>query len=128
MSHPVYTTELAAQIDGRGNSAFLLTAGPAGGPHAVSVRLAWNGTALLTRAGRTTRANLADRPDVTLLWPAPDEDGYFLIVDGRAEVVPSTEDQLLIRPTAAVMHRSPARQAEDPPGSECVTVLRTSAG
>jgi len=127
MSRPVDTTALAAQIDGRGNGAFLLTAGPTGGPHAVSVRVAWDGSALITRAGRTTRANLEDRPDVSLVWPAPDEDGYFLIVDGRAEVVPSTEDQLCIRPTAAVLHRSPARRAEDPPGSECVAVLRPSA-
>ncbi|HUZ43991.1 MAG TPA: hypothetical protein VMU63_06265 [Acidimicrobiales bacterium] len=126
MSRLVDTADLAIQLDRYGNGAFLLTAGPAGGPHAVSVRVAWDGTALVTRAGRTSRANLADRPDVTLLWPLTDDAGYSLIVDGQAEVVPGSEDQLRIAPTAAVLHRSPARHAEDPPGSECVAVLRSA--
>ena len=124
MSRPIDTTDLAAQLARYGSGAFLLTAGAAGGPHAVSVRVAWDGTGLITRAGGTSRANLAVRPEITLLWPASDDDGYSLIVDGRAEVVPATEDQVRILPDAAVLHRSPARQAEDPPGSECVAVLR----
>ncbi|MHB1444439.1 MAG: hypothetical protein ACYCTI_09130 [Acidimicrobiales bacterium] len=149
MSRSVDTTELAAQLGRYGNSAFLLTAASTGGPHAVSVRVAWDGAALLTRAGRTSRANLAGQPEVTLVWPSPeragsgpsdssgagspgatngptDDEGFSLIVDGKAEVVPGTEDQLRIVPTAAVLHRSPARHAEDPPGSECVAVLRPS--
>jgi len=145
LSRSVDTSELAAQLDRYGSAAFLITGGPAGGPHAVSVRVAWDGTALATRAGRTSRANLADRPEVTLLWPAPEgagsegagsegagaggrseDEGYSLIVDGHAQMVPGTEDQLRILPTAAVLHRSPARHAEDPPGSECVAVLRPS--
>jgi len=138
MSRSVDTRELAAQLDRYGSAAFLLTGDPNAGPHAVSVRVAWDGTALVTRAGRTSRANLGDRPEVTLLWPAtetadsegagpggaPPEEGYSLIVDGVAQMVPGTEDQLRILPTAAVLHRSPARHAEDPPGSECVAVLR----
>jgi hypothetical protein len=58
--------------------------------------------------GGRTRQNLAQRRDVTLLWPPTEPGGYSLIVDGTAEV---TEDRagdsvrLGVVPTRALLHR-----------------------
>lgn len=122
MTLSVGTAALGEQVERYGTSAFLLTAGSSGGPHAVSVRLVWDGTVFRTRAGRTSRSNLGLRPEVTLLWAPVGAEDYSLIVDGRAEA--GDDDHLRINPLTAVLHRSPARHAEDPPGSDCVSVLR----
>jgi hypothetical protein len=57
--------------------------------------------------GRTTK-NLANRNDVTLLWPPREPGGYSLIVDGRAEVTEAGEDtiRLDVVPTRALLHRN----------------------
>ncbi|OBH08520.1 hypothetical protein [Mycobacterium sp. E1747] len=59
--------------------------------------------------GGRTRQNLAQRRDVTLLWPPTEPGGYSLIVDGTAEV--SLEEltgdavRLEVVPTRALLHR-----------------------
>lgn len=57
--------------------------------------------------GGRTRANLAQRPDVTLLWPPPQPGGYSLIVDGHAEVSEDGADSVrcAVVPTRALLHR-----------------------
>lgn len=57
--------------------------------------------------GRTTK-NLANRADVTLLWPPREAGGYSLIVDGRAEVTDAGDDtvRLNVVPTKALLHRN----------------------
>jgi hypothetical protein len=57
--------------------------------------------------GGRTRENLAQRSDVTLLWPPREPGGYSLIVDGRAEVAESDSEtvQLEVVPTRALLHR-----------------------
>ena len=60
--------------------------------------------------GGRTRKNLADRRDVTLLWPPREPGGYSLIVDGTAEVTPEdpADDEtarLGVVPTRALLHR-----------------------
>jgi hypothetical protein len=64
--------------------------------------------------GRGTRANLANRPDVTLLWPPADAGGYTLIADGRVTVA---DDVATFVADHAVLHR-PASHG-DPTGSGC---------
>ena len=63
--------------------------------------------------GGRTRQNLADRRDVTLLWPPLEPGGYSLIIDGTAEV--TAEDsagdeavRLAVVPTRALLHREAA--------------------
>ncbi|HYB34469.1 MAG TPA: pyridoxamine 5'-phosphate oxidase family protein [Mycobacterium sp.] len=58
--------------------------------------------------GGRTRENLANRSDVTLLWPPRDPGGYSLIVDGRAELRDSDDEtvRLAIVPTRALLHRN----------------------
>lgn len=107
---------LADRIVEYGEIAFLVTIGEGGGesgrPHVVSVRVAWDGCAVVVDgAGPTTSANAAARPDVTLVW-AP-RANYALIVDGRAE-------RERITPTRAVLHRTPDG---DPSAPNCITVL-----
>src|ERR1700757_603701 len=60
--------------------------------------------------GGRTRKTLADRRDVTLLWPPREPGGYSLIVDGTAEVTPEdpADDEtarLGVVPTRALLHR-----------------------
>jgi hypothetical protein len=52
--------------------------------------------------GRGTRADLAVRPDVTLLWPPQDAAGYTLIADGRVSI---TDDVATFVAQHAVLHR-----------------------
>jgi hypothetical protein len=57
--------------------------------------------------GGRTRKNLAERRDVTLLWPPPEPGGYSLIVDGEAEVTDAGDEtvHLGVVPTRALLHR-----------------------
>jgi hypothetical protein len=61
--------------------------------------------------GGRTRKNLAERRDVTLLWPPPEPGGYSLIVDGIAELSDPQDSagdetvDLGVVPTRALLHR-----------------------
>ncbi len=57
--------------------------------------------------GGRTRENLAQRRDVTLLWPPPEPGGYSLIVDGEAELsdVGNETVRLGVVPARALLHR-----------------------
>lgn len=120
MSIPVDLSKLAETL-GRYRFAYLLTAGERGAPHAVAVTAVLQGGELhVDEAGRRTRGNAAQRPDVALVWPPQSEGEYSLIVDGRAVVEGSG---LRVTPARAVLHRaSPPRQAAAPGacGSDCV--------
>lgn len=119
MSVPVRVDVLDQQLSRYGCNPFLLTVGADGHPHAVSVQVSWEDGGFVTRAGSRTLANAADRPGVTLLWSPVGEDGFSLIVDGTASV---EDDRVTLRPARAVLHRTLARAAADPAGSDCVTV------
>jgi len=54
----------------------------------------------------STRANVAERPEVTWAFPGVDGAAYSLIVDGFAEVV---GDAIIVRPRTAVLHRPALR-------------------
>jgi hypothetical protein len=104
-----------------GAIAFLLTVTGDGRPHVVSVEVTWEHDSLVAGAGRTTAANIAGQPAVSILW-SPQADGdYSLIVDGTAETQPREEATVVvIRPSRAVLHRV-ANAGGD--GPSCVTVL-----
>ncbi|GAB1816275.1 pyridoxamine 5'-phosphate oxidase family protein [Mycobacterium sp. MUNTM1] len=57
--------------------------------------------------GGRTRNNLAQRADVTLLWPPAEPGGYSLIVDGTADVTEAGAEtaRLTVVPTRALLHR-----------------------
>jgi hypothetical protein len=76
--------------------------------HTVTVEPVLRGAVLdIGLIGGRTRANLARRRDVTLLWPPPEPGGYSLIVDGYADVSnegPETA-RCGVAPTRALLHR-----------------------
>ncbi len=110
MSVPVEIATLRVEVEAEGASAYLVSVSESGAPHVVSVLVSWVGDRLAVGGGRRTAANVAARPAVTLLWPAPRDAGLSLLVDGRGEVV---GDQVLVTPTSAIRHRS----VTDPDGT-----------
>lgn len=96
--------------------AYLLTVSDDHRPHAVSVQPVLRERALrIGAAGRRTLANLTARPDVTLLFPPSQPDGYSLIVDGRARL---DGDLVSVEAAHAVLHR-PADHAADRASASC---------
>lgn len=115
MSVRVDLDELASNLQHYG-FAYLLTVGDDQRPHAVAVRPTLDGQALqVDGLGRTSRANLEARPDVTLVWPPFEHGGYSLIVDGRGAL---TDSGVSVAPGHAILHRP----AEDGTGHDCVAL------
>lgn len=106
MSRRFRPDELPGAIGERGPAAFLVSIG-ATRPHIVSVEvevLAGEPPRLRVGAGRTTPANIVDRPAVTLLWPAgTDHRDHSLIVDGIARPDPDGVT-ITIEPTGGILH------------------------
>ena len=96
--------------------AYLLTIGDGERAHVVAVRTTLaDGTLRITDHGRTTRANVAAQPLVTLVWPPATPSDYSLIVDGVASML---DDELAVTPERAVLHR-PAPPQITPTGDGC---------
>jgi hypothetical protein len=115
MSVAVDLEGLSERIAEFGTAAFLVTTGD-DGPHVVSVTVAQDGGRLVAPAGRRTRANLAARPALTLLWPAAPGGSYSLLVDGTA-AAPDAGDAgevVSIIPTSGVLHRVADATGEGP--------------
>jgi hypothetical protein len=114
VSEPVDLAALEERMAEYGARAYVLTVSDDLAPHAVSVRVELRDGRLVAAVGRHTAANLAQRPDVTLLWPPPDAGGaYSLIVDGRA-APPDGEGPVAIEPTTAVLHRVAGAAGDGP--------------
>ncbi|MCV7192528.1 pyridoxamine 5'-phosphate oxidase family protein [Mycolicibacterium brumae] len=93
------------------DQAFLVTVGDDGRPHVVEVDPMFTAGAFDVGAvGGHTAANLADRPNVTLLWPAREPGGYALMVDGLAQANPAST---VVVPTKALLHRRGADGSPD---------------
>jgi hypothetical protein len=119
MSIPVDLSKLAEAM-GRYRFAYLLTSSDRGAPHAVAVMaVLHDGELVVSDAGRRTRDNALQRPDIALVWPPQLEGDYSLIVDGQAVAAGS---DLRISPVRAVLHRPARRQPATPGacGSDCV--------
>jgi hypothetical protein len=112
VSVPVDLAVLRDQIERHGPSAFLVTTAADGPPHLSSVLVEAVGDDLTMGCGKTTRVNVAARPQVSLLWPPGPEPGYCLIVDAVAQ--DDADSTLTVRPTAAVLHRVAGAPAELP--------------
>ncbi|MGE2817066.1 pyridoxamine 5'-phosphate oxidase family protein [Mycobacterium heidelbergense] len=89
--------------------AYLITVGDDYRAHTVTVEPQLRDGAVLDVGliGGRTRENLAQRSDVTLLWPPTEPGGYSLIVDGTAEVSDGGDEavRLDVVPTRALLHR-----------------------
>lgn len=88
--------------------AYLITVDDGYRVHTVTVEPQLRETILdVGLIGGRTRNNLAQRADVTLLWPPAEPGGYSLIVDGTAEVTEAGAEtaRLTVVPTRALLHR-----------------------
>ncbi len=105
MSVAVPLDVLSERVAEFGCHPYLVTVSPEGRAHVASVSTTVVGDRLVLPAGRTSRANLASNPAVTLLWTAHDDGVYSLIVDGHGQVLGGDVDDVAITPTRAVLHR-----------------------
>jgi hypothetical protein len=113
--------ELRQQVDACGSYAYLLTVTEDGRPHAVSLRVEWDGEELLGRPGPRTLANAERAPEVSLLWPDSGREGFSLFVNGPAKVrVDGDESLVAIKPATAVLHKTPEGESQAP---GCVPVF-----
>jgi len=109
-----------------GPNPFILTVSDDGRPHAVSATAAWDGDDLVAGCGRSTAANAATRPEISLLWPPVEHGGYSLIVDGTASVA---GQQVRLSPSRAVLHRSaPSLDPLRSCSSDCVPIMERDGG
>ena len=122
VSVPVALDRLRDEVTRFGTHPFILTVSDSGRPHAVSATTAWDGDDLIAGCGRSTASFATARPEISLLWPPIEPEGYSLIVDGTATV---DDQQIRLRPAKAVLHRSaPSPDPLSSCSSDCVTILR----
>jgi hypothetical protein len=123
MSVAVGLDRLREELDRLGSHAFALTVSDDGSPHAVAVSVSWDDGALAASVGSRTAANARARPAVSLLWPAPDAEGFSLIVDGTADAPAGDHGgRLVLHPSKAVLHRARV-ESDGSTTSDCETVL-----
>ena len=97
--------------------AFLVTVSADGHAHVLSVwPEAVDSAVVVDGVGRHTQENVAERPDVTLVFPPADRSGYSLLVDGRATVDGTT---VTVAPSKAILHRPAAGPDGRRAGSDC---------
>lgn len=113
---------IRAEAERLGTVPYLLTCGEDGRPHAVATTITWRDGALSVKAGRRSLANVAARPLISVMWPAPDAASYGLFVDGAGSV---DGDWVALTPSRAVLHRSgePATPSASGCGSDCRPLL-----
>lgn len=102
--------------------AYLVTLSDDGRAHVVAVSPAVEADGLrITDLGSTTRANVAARASVTLVWPPADVDQHSLIVDGAGRVEGA---ELVVTPYRAVLHRPAPAPATTTSGcqSDCIEI------
>jgi hypothetical protein len=117
MSIPVAIDEIRAKAAEFGERALLVSASESGAPHVSSVVPEVGSDHVMVGAGKRTRDNVVNRPEVTVVWPGGPDDDYCLIVDGVAETGPDDDGPIAIRPTSAVLHRLADAPADLP---QCV--------
>lgn len=83
--------------------AYLITVSDDHRAHAVAVDPnLHDGVFDVSSVGNSTRGNVTQHPDVTLVWPPREPGGYTLIVDGHGRL---GDDGLTVIPHRAVLHR-----------------------
>jgi hypothetical protein len=115
MSIPVDIDQIVVEMDRFGRSAYVLTVRDDATPHIAHVTFDMVDGRLRCGASRTAAANVAARPQMSVLWPPYEEGGYSMIVDGSATVDGET---MIIEPRNGVLHR-PAPAPGGDCGSDC---------
>jgi len=129
MSIAVDLEQLRATIDTMARAPYLLTVSDDGRAHSVAVAWQWHEDEITCAVGNRTLANAGTRPDVSLLWPPNDADGYSLIVDATVTATSGTgtgDNLVRLQPTRAVLHRPAPDGATLATGcgADCVPLIR----
>ena len=102
MSKPVDMQVLAKTVADYG-FAYLITIADGDRIHISAVRPTFEGESLFVpEPSSRVRANMGQRPKVSLVWPPREPDGYSLIVDGVSQL---EGDNLRVVPSRAILHR-----------------------
>ncbi len=101
MSIAVTLDELVGTLEGY-PWGYFVSVSDDGRAHLLAVPTHFQDGGLHLKAGRRGTANVAVRPEVSMVFPGVDGSAYSLIVDGTAEVA---DDAVVFRPASAVLHR-----------------------
>jgi len=101
MSIPVTLAELGAALAPY-PWGYLITVGDDLRAHSLAVPTDFRDGVLHAAVGRSTRANLANHPVTTMIFPHPQPGEYSLILDGTAV---ADEAGVVFTPAKAVLHR-----------------------
>lgn len=109
MAHEVNFDHVRRAIADFGPLASVITVADTLRPHVVTAQVGVEGETLVAEIGSTTRANLAARPDLALVWYPPGDGEYQLILDGTVEHVGGPRDDGLstvrIGVVGGILHR-----------------------
>ena len=125
MSIPVDLDALREELAGYERPAYLVTAGDEGAPHMVAQFLTWADGAFETACGGTTARNVGVRPEVSVVVPPNEPDGYTLIFDATGEVIDGSPRRVRLTPTKAVLHRPGTGPADGSCGHDCAPIGTT---
>lgn len=107
MSIPVAVSEIGEQMERFGHSAFVISASSEGHPHLIDLTLSYDGETFGALAGNTCARNVRERPEITMLWPAYEPDGYSMVANATATV--NDENRLTMTPLTGILHRPASR-------------------
>ena len=116
VSVKITTDDLADRLDEYGTAAFVVTVGADSSPKVVHVPVLWDGEVLRCTPGGGTLANLTGGGPVTLVFPAAENGGYSMFLDGWGVSDPDDDAIAVIEYTGGVLHR-PVADASD--GDAC---------
>ena len=105
VSVKITVDDLADRLDEYGTAAFVVTVGVDSSPKVVHAPVVWDGEVLRCTPGGGTLANLTGGGPVTLVFPAPENGGYSMFLDGRGAHDPDTDAMVVIEFTGGVLHR-----------------------
>ena len=115
MSDKVELDQLLEVAEGFKTVPMLLSADPDGRPRASAVTVLWDGESARVRAGHRSVDNAAQRPLVSLLYPAPPGERFALLVNGEvtgteSDAADSRDPRakrggyVTVRATSAILH------------------------
>ena len=109
VSRTVEFVDVHKRITEFGDRASLITVDADGRPHVVTVVVEIDDERLRTRVGAHTRANVAERPHLTLTWAPPAGGEYLLILDGSVVAQGEADEdgvgEIVIAVDRGILHR-----------------------